>query len=1155
MEIPLRSDKWILEWINGQPFEKCTHETGSIPADSSSKQNIRASDITTCDDDGNETLSYDDGYEENELNWLRAITNRQKAKIQELNEGKKMLSIELAQLKDTIEVIRLLKRCATQQKQTFQLKQLNEKLLEDLNNFKREYVFLLQSCIKISLDEQQAVDVLQAKLLGSHIHKKRVISLLNEARAIDPTLPTFESLTLFGNYLDIFGFQRSFDDEELALHYICTQLYALYLECTPAQLQHRIAWKRYLRDCNYQLCNKSEVRMLIRTGIPGDLRPNIWKLLIHQQVADIKKKFGKYYFCDLCNMRGSLDETEYRDSHQKQITLDLLRTLPGNIHFMSPTCKGIQQLEQVLRAFCFHNPVIGYCQGMNFIAGTAMLFLGVEDTFWFLVAVTEKYFHKSYFDYALTGAQADQEVLKELVARRLPRLAAHLDQCGIDLATVTLNWFLAIFYDAVPFQTMIRIWDCFLLDGTKVLFRFALAILSIHEKEVLQRSDTISVIKILKASVRLTYDYEGLLNLAFDSMQPFPSRSEIEHKQKWYLNLLRERLNRKEQLRKVFTSLSLERSRFPSIEVVTFSMDREGTGYICAGHQTKGIIVRFSLNSKISTMEKLDTEFDCKIFSMVLRKGEIAYVSLLSRYIVALQIKDMKSEILWELKISDIALKLLYKDGLLYAALANGVLTIFENVNEIVPNVIEMLNLPISTAPITEMSVVDDTLWLATACKVTIICTKSLTTFRKIYVASTVSVHGSPMFEKIRCMCPSSYGVWIATAHSQVLQLWKDNECILILDLGKEQYSNAPQRPTEITSVMCVREQVWIGTLDGYLLIYHIIPQHYQQTTTSATHSNSLSNNSYVSKIEKATHPAIFLPSKNEVRYDESVSENACRFTSNIPRKTSVKIDWNSRKYNVFWKQFEESMPAEKELKSHTIDQKPTITINSPLNSSSDSIYNEPLSKVPVRRRLAFLQSSITRNKKYWWRMSGSKRKNLDVGLGSPSISHHSLEFDDLFELYSEESNRAHRSGKTKKRSDLHNSPKISSPTNIKGNFSNEMLKLRRKDLEFDEFIQQKESNSAENNDKEGKMCEKDETLRPKITLVLEMKLKISDKQVSCSVHTRIGEETVVVTCAGDYGDMESILKWTIDQKVEDGRELWVNDPIADGSSWDAKKF
>lgn len=67
-------------------------------------------------------------------------------------------------------------------------------------------------------------------------------------------------------------------------------------------------------------------------------------------------------------------------------------------------------MEQVLRAYCLHNSSIGYCQGMNFIAGTAMLFLGAEDTFWFLVAITEKYFHQSYFDQSLTGAQADQVI-------------------------------------------------------------------------------------------------------------------------------------------------------------------------------------------------------------------------------------------------------------------------------------------------------------------------------------------------------------------------------------------------------------------------------------------------------------------------------------------------------------------------------------------------------------------------------------------------------------------------------------------------------------------------------------------------------------------------------------------------------------------------
>ncbi|VDM14501.1 unnamed protein product [Wuchereria bancrofti] len=43
--------------------------------------------------------------------------------------------------------------------------------------------------------------------------------------------------------------------------------------------------------------------------------------------------------------------------------------------------------------------------------------------------------------------------------------------------------------------------------------------------------------------------------------------------------------------------------------------------------------------------------------------------------------------------------------------------------------------------------------------------------------------------KKYVVVCPSPYGVWITTAHSQMLQLLKDDKYILILDLGKEQYN------------------------------------------------------------------------------------------------------------------------------------------------------------------------------------------------------------------------------------------------------------------------------------------------------------------------------------------------------------------------------
>ena len=67
------------------------------------------------------------------------------------------------------------------------------------------------------------------------------------------------------------------------------------------------------------------------------------------------------------------------------------------------------------------------------------------------MAVTERYHTASYFDQNLLGAQADQSVLRDLLADLLPDMARHLQAIDIEISTVTLNWFLAIFFDAVPF--------------------------------------------------------------------------------------------------------------------------------------------------------------------------------------------------------------------------------------------------------------------------------------------------------------------------------------------------------------------------------------------------------------------------------------------------------------------------------------------------------------------------------------------------------------------------------------------------------------------------------------------------------------------------------------------------------------------------------
>jgi hypothetical protein len=75
----------------------------------------------------------------------------------------------------------------------------------DLDQFKQQYVYLLQSCITLPIGERTGGnDVVPLRLFGGDMvsaratfttpaqHKVRVCALLEEARRVDPTLPTYD---------------------------------------------------------------------------------------------------------------------------------------------------------------------------------------------------------------------------------------------------------------------------------------------------------------------------------------------------------------------------------------------------------------------------------------------------------------------------------------------------------------------------------------------------------------------------------------------------------------------------------------------------------------------------------------------------------------------------------------------------------------------------------------------------------------------------------------------------------------------------------------------------------------------------------------------------------------------------------------------------
>uniref|UniRef100_A0A8R1IE17 Rab-GAP TBC domain-containing protein n=1 Tax=Caenorhabditis japonica TaxID=281687 RepID=A0A8R1IE17_CAEJA len=139
---------------------------------------------------------------------------------------------------------------------------------------------------------------------------------------------------------------------------------------------------------------------------------------------------------------------------------------------------------------------------------------------------------EGYYTSSLIGAVADQKVLRDLVAEKLPKLAAHLRSLEVDLSLFALCWFLTCFVDVLPHSIYITIFDAFLYEGNKVLFRFALALLKICEPQVLQ----CKTIAKHKSTLPI---FKSLAQVAFNELNPFPQKT-IETKRQLYVAQLKD---------------------------------------------------------------------------------------------------------------------------------------------------------------------------------------------------------------------------------------------------------------------------------------------------------------------------------------------------------------------------------------------------------------------------------------------------------------------------------------------------------------------------------------------------------------------------------------------------------------------------------------
>ncbi|KAI1302794.1 hypothetical protein EDD11_005552 [Mortierella claussenii] len=238
--------------------------------------------------------------------------------------------------------------------------------------------------------------------------------------------------------------------------------------------------------------------------------------------------------------KGSANE------HAEVIERDLHRTFPENINFKSQITQqqdggsqlstenvaAIQSLRRVLLAFSLHCPSIGYCQSLNYIAGMLLLFMNEEQSFWTLSVIIQNFLPEGMYDVTMEGANIDQAVLMTLVMERLPAIwgkfsggatSVEMDE-GPGLPTVTLvtsHWFLTLFINILPVESILRVWDCFFYEGRKILFRVALTIMRLHEAEISKIDDPLEVFQVVQNIPKRLIDCHRLMEACFKRMGSF----------------------------------------------------------------------------------------------------------------------------------------------------------------------------------------------------------------------------------------------------------------------------------------------------------------------------------------------------------------------------------------------------------------------------------------------------------------------------------------------------------------------------------------------------------------------------------------------------------------------------------------------------------
>ena len=259
---------------------------------------------------------------------------------------------------------------------------------------------------------------------------------------------------------------------------------------------------------NYMKKNKNKLKKKIRKGIPDSLRGEIWMKI---SGTDILKKGREKLYNDLITKIKKNEVLKVPD--EETIIKDMHRTFPKNLLFMNKLGEGQRKLFRVLSCFSSYNKKIGYVQGMSFIAAIFLSYETEENAFWLLQNYIKNYVTQDLYYHDFPGLKKNLFVLLKYMKKFLPDIFNHLQRKDVYPTIYASSWYLTCFINVLSYDKILRIMDCFLFEGSKIIHRICLGILAIKHDNILSCNSVADIMVALKSIDNI--DIEELFKVSF----------------------------------------------------------------------------------------------------------------------------------------------------------------------------------------------------------------------------------------------------------------------------------------------------------------------------------------------------------------------------------------------------------------------------------------------------------------------------------------------------------------------------------------------------------------------------------------------------------------------------------------------------------------